>query len=63
MISTVTYNDNGKKRQVMYQGSLGGMIVPYGDPDVGWYFKAYRLRRLRHGHPDLAAGARQRRAV
>jgi primary-amine oxidase len=20
---------------------LGGMIVPYGDPDVGWYFKAY----------------------
>ena len=41
MISTVTYNDSGKKRQVMYQGSLGGMIVPYGDPDVGWYFKAY----------------------
>ena len=37
----MTYNDNGKKRQVMYEGSLGGMIVPYGDPDVGWYFKAY----------------------
>ena len=37
----------------MYQGSLGGMIVPYGDPDIGWYFKAYRLRRLRHGYPDL----------
>lgn len=41
ILSTVTYNDNGKKRQVMYEGSLGGMIVPYGDPDVGWYFKAY----------------------
>ena len=41
ILSTITYNDNGKKRQVMYQGSLGGMIVPYGDPDVGWYFKAY----------------------
>lgn len=41
MLSTVTYNDHGKKRQVMYEGSLGGMIVPYGDPDVGWYFKAY----------------------
>jgi len=41
IISTVTFNDNGKKRQVMYEGSLGGMIVPYGDPDVGWYFKAY----------------------
>lgn len=59
IISTVTYNDNGKKRQVMYQGSLGGMIVPYGDPDIGWYFKAYGLRRLRHGYPDLPAGARQ----
>lgn len=41
ILSTVTYNDNGTKRQVMYEGSLGGMIVPYGDPDVGWYFKAY----------------------
>lgn len=41
IVSTVTFNDNGKKRQVMYEGSLGGMIVPYGDPDVGWYFKAY----------------------
>lgn len=39
--STVTWNDNGTKRQIMYQGSLGGMIVPYGDPDIGWYFKAY----------------------
>ncbi|WP_437880335.1 primary-amine oxidase [Pseudomonas sp. LRF_L74] len=40
-LSTVTYDDHGKKRKVMYQGNLGGMIVPYGDPDVGWYFKAY----------------------
>ncbi|MFK3658992.1 primary-amine oxidase [Scandinavium sp. NPDC088450] len=41
ILSTVTWNDNGTKRKVMYEGSLGGMIVPYGDPDVGWYFKAY----------------------
>ncbi|MFJ3456580.1 primary-amine oxidase [Scandinavium goeteborgense] len=41
ILSTVTYNDNGTKRKIMYEGSLGGMIVPYGDPDVGWYFKAY----------------------
>lgn len=41
ILSTVTYNDRGKKRKIMYEGSLGGMIVPYGDPDVGWYFKAY----------------------
>ncbi len=41
ILSTVTYNDKGTKRKVMYEGSLGGMIVPYGDPDTGWYFKAY----------------------
>ncbi|MCM3653736.1 stalk domain-containing protein [Metabacillus litoralis] len=41
VLSTVTYNDEGKKRKIMYEGSLGGMIVPYGDPDVGWYFKSY----------------------
>lgn len=40
-LSTVTYNDKGTKRKVLYEGTLGGMIVPYGDPDVGWYFKAY----------------------
>jgi primary-amine oxidase len=40
-LSTVSYNDKGTKRKVMYEGTLGGMIVPYGDPDVGWYFKAY----------------------
>ncbi len=41
VLSTLTYNDQGTKRKVMYEGSLGGMIVPYGDPDIGWYFKAY----------------------
>lgn len=41
VISTLTYDDQGEKRKIMYEGSLGGMIVPYGDPDVGWYFKSY----------------------
>lgn len=41
VLSTVTYDDRGTRRKLMYEGSLGGMIVPYGDPDVGWYFKAY----------------------
>ncbi|GAB3480320.1 copper amine oxidase [Marinomonas epiphytica] len=41
VLSTMTYNDQGTKRKIMYEGSLGGMIVPYGDPDIGWYFKAY----------------------
>ncbi|EWS64562.1 Primary amine oxidase precursor [Hydrogenophaga sp. T4] len=33
-LSTVTYNDKGTPRKVLYEGTLGGMIVPYGDPDV-----------------------------
>ncbi|MBO8171667.1 MAG: primary-amine oxidase [Bacillaceae bacterium] len=41
VLSTVTFEDGGEKRKIMYEGSLGGMIVPYGDPDVGWYFKSY----------------------
>lgn len=41
ILSTVTFDDKGKKRKIMYEGSLGGMIVPYGDLDGGWYFKAY----------------------
>ncbi|WP_256737591.1 stalk domain-containing protein [Pseudomonas sp. dw_358] len=41
VLSTLTYNDKGVRRKVMYEGSLGGMIVPYGDPDIGWYFMAY----------------------
>lgn len=40
-VSTVTYKDKGEKRKVMYEGNLGGMVVPYGDPDMGWYFKSY----------------------
>lgn len=40
-VSTVTYKDHGEKRKVMYEGNLGGMVVPYGDPDIGWYFKSY----------------------
>lgn len=40
-LGTVTYNDKGTPRKVMYQGNLGGMVVPYGDPDAGWYFKSY----------------------
>ncbi|WP_134698614.1 stalk domain-containing protein [Ammoniphilus sp. YIM 78166] len=41
VISTLTYTDEGTKRKIMYEGNLGGMIVPYGDPDIGWYFKSY----------------------
>lgn len=40
-LSTLTYKDQGVKRKIMYEGNLGGMVVPYGDPDMGWYFKSY----------------------
>lgn len=40
-LSTVTYKDKNVKRKVMYEGNLGGMVVPYGDPELGWYFKSY----------------------
>lgn len=40
-LSTMTYKDKNVKRKIMYEGNLGGMIVPYGDPDTGWYFKSY----------------------
>uniref|UniRef100_UPI003561C9DD copper amine oxidase n=1 Tax=Psychrobacter sp. TaxID=56811 RepID=UPI003561C9DD len=30
-LSTVTFKDKGVDRKIMYQGNLGGMVVPYGD--------------------------------
>lgn len=41
IVSTVTYTENGDKRKVMYEGGLGGMMVPYGDPDPAWLYKIF----------------------
>ena len=41
VISTVRYDDNGKKRSILYQGSLSELFVPYMDPGISWYFKSY----------------------
>jgi primary-amine oxidase len=35
----VGYEDGGGVRPVMYRGSLSEMLVPYGDPSLGWYFR------------------------
>ena len=39
MLHTVSYQDHGKFCSVLYRGSLSEMVVPYGDPSPGWYFK------------------------
>jgi primary-amine oxidase len=36
IISTVTYNDGARRRQVMYEGHLSEMFVPYMDPSFDW---------------------------
>jgi primary-amine oxidase len=39
VLHTVTYEDHGRLRSVLYRGSLSEMVVPYGDPSPGWFFK------------------------
>jgi Cu2+-containing amine oxidase len=34
VISTVTYNDDGEVRPIMYRMSLAEMVVPYAAPGV-----------------------------
>jgi primary-amine oxidase len=39
VIYTVGYEDGGKVRPILYRGALSEMVVPYGDPSAGWYFR------------------------
>ncbi len=39
VIDTVGYEDHGRLRSVLYRGSLSEMVVPYGDPSQGWFFR------------------------
>ncbi len=41
VLSTVGYQDDGDLREVLYQGSLSELFVPYMDPSIGWYFRTY----------------------
>ena len=41
VVSTVRYADGERQRSILYQGSLSELIVPYMDPDVGWYWRTY----------------------
>ena len=37
VVTNVAYNDAGKLRSVLYEGSLAEIFVPYQDPAEGWY--------------------------
>src|SRR6266852_1302485 len=39
VLHTVGYEHHGRVRSVLYRGSLSEMVVPYGDPSPGWFFK------------------------
>ena len=39
VLYTVSYEDQGRPRPVLYRASIGEMVVPYGDPSEGSYRK------------------------
>ncbi len=41
VISMVRYQDQGRWRSILYQGSVSEFFVPYMDADLGWYFRTY----------------------
>ncbi|HXB70719.1 MAG TPA: primary-amine oxidase [Candidatus Acidoferrales bacterium] len=39
VLYTVGYEDGGRVRPILYRASLSEMMVPYGDPGGGWFFR------------------------
>lgn len=40
VLHTVGYEDDGRVRPIMYRAALSEMVVPYGDPDQNWRWRA-----------------------
>ncbi|MBA4186110.1 MAG: tyramine oxidase, partial [Acidobacteria bacterium] len=40
VLHTVAYDDDGKLRPILYRAALSEMVVPYGDPDANWRWRA-----------------------
>jgi primary-amine oxidase len=39
VLYTVGYEDGGRIRPILYRAALSEMVVPYGDPGGGWFFR------------------------
>lgn len=39
VLNTLTYEDQGRERPILYRASLAEMVVPYGDPNINHYRK------------------------
>jgi primary-amine oxidase len=39
VLYTVGYEDGGRVRPILYRAALSEMVVPYGDPGGGWFFR------------------------
>jgi primary-amine oxidase len=39
VLHTVSWDDHGRARPVLYRASLSEMVVPYGDPDGNWVWR------------------------
>ncbi len=40
VLHLVSYDDDGTTRPILYRASLSEMVVPYGDPDANWRWRA-----------------------
>ncbi|HKI26541.1 MAG TPA: hypothetical protein VKA07_09460 [Candidatus Sulfotelmatobacter sp.] len=41
VVNTVSYQDGGKLRSILYEGSLSEIFVPYMEPSEGWFARVF----------------------